>query len=72
MGGILLPNYQICPLNMNHFLILSQTARRNGPISQPVEEFFKNALVKFQFCVWTRGLAGFITSPPKNRGALPP
>ena len=54
------------------FLTLSQMARRNAHISQHVGGIFQKAVVKFHFCVWTGGSAGFITSPSKNRGSPSP
>ena len=60
---MLSPNFQICPLKMDQFfLIVTQKARINAPISQVAGKILKKTFVLFQFCNVTGGLPDFIMS----------
>ena len=51
------------------FLIVTQKAPRNAPISQAVGKIFKKACFLFQFCNGTGGLTSFTTSHVDIRSA---
>ena len=70
MGVVFAPYFSnLPPKNQRFYLCFHKKARRNAPMSQPIGGIFKKPYALFQFCIWTGGSAGEITSHVDNRDA---